>query len=90
MGSLMSQAATLTVLRPTPQFANPPGTGLSSSGFNFQLSGLSGHGNIILYASTNLTDWDPILTNDPATGTLILLDSGATNFSGRFYRAQEQ
>jgi alpha-tubulin suppressor-like RCC1 family protein len=89
-GSLTSRPATLVVLRPTPQFANPPGTGLLANGFNLQLGGLSGHGNIVLYASTNLTDWDPILTNDPATGTLILLDSGATNFSGRFYRAQEQ
>jgi uncharacterized protein (TIGR03790 family) len=37
-------------------------------------------------ASTNLTDWAPILTNQ-AGGSLDFADSGATNAGWRFYRA---
>ena len=55
-----------------------------------QLSGLSGHGGIILYASTNLVDWVPVLTNAPSVGTLTLLDGAATNLPAQFYRASEQ
>jgi hypothetical protein len=52
--------------------------------FNLQLSiGLNGQ----IQVSTNLTSWDT-LTNFVGTNvTLIFLDSAATNFNRRFYRA---
>jgi hypothetical protein len=58
--------------------------------FSLGLTGLSGHGPVIVYASTNLADWQAILTNPPVVGTLHILDSGATNVQQRFYRAREE
>lgn len=58
--------------------------------FSMGLGGLSGHGPVVVYASTNLVDWQAILTNPPMVGTPHLLDSGATNLQQRFYRAREE
>lgn len=57
---------------------------------NLHLTGLSGHGPVILYGSSNLLIWDPLLTNPPAVGALELLDTSASNQPVRFYRALEQ
>jgi len=45
---------------------------------------------VTIYASTNLVDWDALLTNPPVTGGLQFIDLGATNWRMRFYRASEQ
>lgn len=81
--------ATLLVLRSTPRFGGSPAFS-SGTGFSWQLDQLSGHGDIIILTSTNLTDWFPIYTNPPLTGTLQFLDPDATNQPARFYRAVEQ
>jgi hypothetical protein len=81
----------LDVLRSTPQFAaSPTGLQWTSNGFAMQVGGLSGHGLIVLYVSTNLVDWQPILTNAPVTGSLPFLDLAATNQNSRFYRVVEE
>jgi alpha-tubulin suppressor-like RCC1 family protein len=90
VGSVSTRMAALTVLRGTPQFG-VSGTGLNDDGtFRLLLAGISGHGNIVLYASTNLIDWQPILTNPPTIGELLFTDSSATNLPQRFYRFEEQ
>ncbi|HLP78353.1 MAG TPA: hypothetical protein VK327_15720, partial [Candidatus Paceibacterota bacterium] len=90
VGSVSTRLATLTVLRGTPQFVSG-GTGFDNVGaFRLLLSGISGHGNIVLYASTNLVDWQPVFTNPPAAGELLFTDSSATNFPQRFYKFEEQ
>jgi hypothetical protein len=66
------------------------GTRWTNGGFQLQLDGLDGHGPVIIYASTNLVSWTPIYTNPPITGSIQFLDSRATNFPFRFYRAAEQ
>jgi alpha-tubulin suppressor-like RCC1 family protein len=63
---------------------------MTNGGFNLGLSGLTGHGNIVIHASSNLVNWEPILTNPPVVGSLQFLDSGVTNQPYRFYRAIEQ
>jgi hypothetical protein len=63
---------------------------MTNGGFNLGLSGLTGHGKIVIRASCNLVNWEPILTNPPAVGSLQFLDLGATNQPSRFYRAIEQ
>jgi hypothetical protein len=63
---------------------------VTNGGFNLGLSGLTGHGKIVIRASSNLVNWEPILTNPPAVGSLQFLDLGATNQTCRFYRAIEQ
>jgi hypothetical protein len=42
----------------------------------------------VLYASTNLVNWEPIYTNPPSSFALDFVDGTATN-SARFYRATE-
>jgi alpha-tubulin suppressor-like RCC1 family protein len=63
---------------------------MTNGGFNLGLSGLTGHGNIVIHASSNLVNWEPILTNPPVVGSLQFLDTGVTNQPYRFYRAIEQ
>ena len=87
-GTITSLPAFLSVLRTTPRFGGKPQFG--SGGFGFQLNGLSGHGDVVLFASTNVVNWVPILTNPPVLGTLQLIDPSATNLPLRFYRAVEQ
>jgi hypothetical protein len=91
LGQVTSRLAKLTVQRSTPMFsAAPPQMPVNQNGFPIQLSGLSGHGNIIIYFSTNLHNWTPILTNAPVVGSLQITDRHATNFPAGFYRAVEQ
>jgi len=49
------------------------------------LSGTAGR-PFILFASTNLTDWTPILTNLTAKDTYEFTDTNATAASCRFFR----
>ena len=88
---VVTRPATLTVLRSTPLFDTTPGSfGWTDDGLQMTLGGLSGHGIILIHASTNLVDWSPILTNPPHVGTLQLLDPESVHLPWRFYRAEEQ
>lgn len=87
-GAVTNLDTTLTVLRSLPRF-NSVGLTFTNGSFVWQLDRLSGHGNIVIYASTNLVDWIPIRTNPPQIGSLILNDQEATNIPARYYRAQE-
>jgi hypothetical protein len=87
-GAATNLITTLTVLRSTPWF-NPVGGKLTSNGFGLEVDRLSGHGIIVIYASSNLVDWSPIFTNSSQVGTIELVDPNATNVPTGFYRAQE-
>jgi hypothetical protein len=90
-GVLQSLPITLDVRPPTIQFNNAQ-TGFlpNSSDFRLQLVNASGQGEIVIYTSTNLTDWMPIFTNPPVTGTLEYIHSIAPVAAQRFYQAVEQ
>jgi hypothetical protein len=62
---------------------------MTAGGFQMRVNGLAGAGPAIVYASTNLVDWESILTNSPVVGSWDLLDADATNRPMRFYRAAE-
>jgi hypothetical protein len=87
-GVVAGTAAGLTVLRQTPQFSGL--LQFTNGGFGLQLNLLSGHGNVILEASTNLVDWQAIYTNPPVIGSFQYFDLNATSLPARFYRAFEQ
>jgi hypothetical protein len=90
-GAVASTSAKLTVLRSTPQFISSYGnSGAFGQGFEMQLNGLSGHGPVVLYSSTNLVDWLPIFTNPPVMGYLQLSVSNAVDVPFQFYRVGEQ
>jgi hypothetical protein len=63
---------------------------MTTNGLRLQLDGVYATNSVIIYASTNFASWLPILTNSPATGSVLFLDSSATNLPQRFYRASEQ
>lgn len=88
-GSASSRSATLVVLRSTPYFDAVGTSYAGSNGFRFKLNQLSGHGPLVIYASTNLLDWISILTNPPQFGSFEFFDADATNMPARFYRAEE-
>jgi hypothetical protein len=73
---------------PAPPFLLTAGS-FTNGSFTLHLSGLSGHGNVVIYASTNLTAWTPIFTNPPVTGLLDYVDSPPSNRPQRYYRAAE-
>jgi len=88
-GAATNLIAKLTVLRSTPWF-NPGVLTFTTNGLVWELDRLSGHGVAIIYASTNMVDWIPILTNPPQVGSFQFWDASVTNKSARFYRALEQ
>jgi hypothetical protein len=63
---------------------------LTANGLQLQVDGVYATNSVIIYASTDLLSWLPILTNPPANGSVLFLDSSATNRPQRFYRAAEQ
>src|SRR5262249_7801935 len=60
--------------------------GLSNGQFYFTLVGPTGS-NAVVFASTNLQTWMPLVTNPLPGGSLNFTDTLATNFTRRFYRA---
>ena len=69
---------------------SPAGLKWTSNGLQMTLLGLTGHGPVMIYSSTDLLSWLPIYTNPPAVGSIQFLDTSATNYTGRFYRALQQ
>jgi len=84
LGSVLTSVATLAVNRPPLLFdGSASGLQMTDRGLQLRLRGLSGHGLVILYASTNLANWEAIFTNPPVVGSLELLDP-ATNEPVKF------
>lgn len=75
-----------------PFMFNTSSTGLllATNGLRLQLGGVFATNSVVVYASTDLVSWLPILTNSPATGAVQFLDTTTTNWPMRFYRAAEQ
>jgi hypothetical protein len=87
-GTVTSSAASLSVLGVPVSLGNGAGGPQYVNGqLSFQLSGLTGQGTVVIQASTNLVDWQPIFTNPPGFGAVPFTDFGASNFSIRYYRA---
>ena len=61
----------------------------SNNVFQAQLFGISGT-NYVFQASTNLSNWISLLTNNSANGSVNFYDSNAANFRTRFYRIRQQ
>jgi len=73
-------------IRPPVVFGTPGF--LSNGSFQLQLSGVEGK-NYILQATTNLFDWTSLGTNFAPSNSFYFLDSSASNYPQRFYRAIE-
>lgn len=64
--------------------------GMTTNGFRLAVTGLSGHGPVVLYASSDMVIWEAVLTNPPVMGSVTLLDNTATNAPERYYRLLER
>jgi len=75
---------TITVLDTPLKFSSGV---MTPDGFQLQLSGPS-LSTFIIQASTNLSDWTPISTNNSGqNGSVVYTDTEAANFRHRHYRA---
>lgn len=86
-GSATSSAASLTVLPSTPVIFSS--AQMTPAGFKLQLSVSSGF-TYVISASANMLDWVPISTNSATSSSMTVMDTTATNFNHRFYRATAQ
>lgn len=87
-GSATSLPAALDVLGVPVLFAtNGEGIQWNNGLPTLKVAGLTGQGSVIIQTSTNLANWNPIFTNPAAFGAFQYLDTQATNFGRRFYRA---
>lgn len=84
-----SSNATLAVSQPAAQLVST-GPTRTNGAFGLSISGLTGHGAVTIYASSNLLNWNAIFTNPPQIGTLQYFDLESTNWTQRFYRTAEQ
>jgi hypothetical protein len=89
-GSVASSNAVLTVIPMLVFDTSPTAMQWVAEGFRLTITDLQGRGPVTIYASTNLVDWEALLTNPPVAGTTQFIDLGATNWRSRFYRASEQ
>jgi hypothetical protein len=80
-----------SVAVPPPHFNTASANfGFTTNGFRLQVEGVFATNFLVIHASTNLSNWVPILTNGPATGSVSLVDTAATNWPMRFYKAAQQ
>jgi hypothetical protein len=63
--------------------------GMTNSGFQLQLI-KPANSNCVLEASVDLRTWTPIYTNTSVSTNVSYLDTAATNFVARYYRARLQ
>jgi hypothetical protein len=75
-----------TVMLCPPQIA-PGSAGMKPGGFGFTLTFLTNQ-TIVVEASTNLPNWQPIWTNSPPGTSTNFVDPDWLNHSNRFYRAR--
>ncbi len=75
-----------TVMLCPPQIA-PGSAGVKPGGFGFTLTRLTNQ-TIVVEASTNLLNWQPIWTNPPPGTSVDFVDPEWVNHSNRFYRAR--
>lgn len=72
------------------QFEPVNGAAAAGQGtFHLRLTGMTAQGPVIIYASSDLVNWQPIYTNPPALGTLDYLDTSGSIQPSRYYQATE-
>jgi hypothetical protein len=87
-GAVTSVVAVLSVTNFPVSFVTGAGGPRYSGGkLILQLTNLTGQGQVVIAASTNLAQWVPLFTNPSAFGGFSVTDSAAGSFPHRFYRA---
>ena len=74
------------MLYPPPQ-VGAGNAGLQTGGFGFAIAGVSSQ-TIVVEASTNLANWQPVWTNTLSGNSVNFVDPHWTNYPARFYRTR--
>ena len=89
-GSATGPETDITMGPPTLQLdGSGSGVLVSSNSVQLRLQGASGTGSLVVFGTTNLVSWTPVLTNPPAGGTVILVVPITPNQQEMFYRVAE-
>jgi hypothetical protein len=87
-GAATSVSASLSVLGvPVTFVTGNGGIHYTNGQLHLRLGNLTGQGAVVLMGSTNLINWNPILTNASGFGEVEVIDPVANNYRQRFYRA---
>jgi hypothetical protein len=87
-GNSATGVVTVVVSPTNLQFnADPANLWNHAGAMHLRVDGARGTNEVIIYASTNLLDWEPIFTNQPEQGSMQFTDFTVTNRPYRFYRA---
>ena len=70
-----------------PQIGGNGSVGVHSGDFGFTIAGVSNQ-TVVVEASTNLVNWQPVWTNTLSGASTNFTDSQWKNFRNRFYRAR--
>jgi hypothetical protein len=68
-----------------PAIQTDTSLGINTNGYGFNINWASGQA-VVVEASTNLVNWQPMQTNMLTTGSVYFSDPQWTNYPGRFYR----
>ncbi len=66
---------------------SPTNFRFTTQGLQLQVDGARTTNPVVIYASSNLVNWDAIFSNAPTLGSVQFVDPGATNRPSWFYRA---
>jgi hypothetical protein len=89
-GNVATGLVSVVVMPPSLQFnTTSPNLQFTTQGLRLKVEGASGTNPVILFASSNVVNWQPIYTNPPVLGSASFIDSAATNQPRRFYRARQ-
>ncbi len=89
LGAVTGPPITLAVQTPFQFDRSACGYSAGAGGARMRLIGSSGVNQVVIYASTNLLDWQPIHTNAPSVGPIDFTDPQSLVLPHRFYRAVE-
>jgi BspA type Leucine rich repeat region (6 copies) len=85
-GTTYGGLPTVMLGAPTPQVGGG-NVAMQSGNFGFIITGVTNQ-TVVVEASTNLVDWQPVWTNTLSGTNALFTDPQWTNYSSRFYRAQ--
>lgn len=83
IGGVESHPASLKLIYPPVSLDSIQATG---SGLKIKMSGPKAS-NYVVFASSNFINWTAISTNSALNGNVSFMDTAATNYPVRFYRA---
>jgi hypothetical protein len=89
-GTLFDGLPTMLLVSNSVPFSISGGSaGVGASGFGFTINGTNNQ-IVVVEASTNLTNWQPIQTNTLTGTSFNFSDPQWTNYPGRYYRLSSQ